>query len=211
MKIEWLLETFSDQPIVESDSIITLTGDAPSARVQISRWVASGVLLQLRRGYYLLAKRYRKKEPDPLYIANVLCAPSYVSLEYALGYYGLIPESVAAITSITTGRPQVLDTPLCRFDYHHVTPPRFFGYETQGLRSFAPVQIALPEKALLDLVYFTPGRIDEHFFDSIRLQNIESLDLAVLRDTASRMGGPKMRFAVEAFKRFRLSFMEDAR
>ena len=209
MNVEWLVETFSDQPVVESASIITLGGDAKGARVQISRWVASGVLLQLRRGYYLLSKRYRKMEPDPLYIANILCAPSYVSLEYALGHYGLIPEAVAVITSVTTRRPQLLSTKLGRFEYRHMVSHRFFGYETLNSSSLMPVQIALPEKALIDLIYFTPGQVDERFFESIRLQNLESLDAATFAEFAARMGGRKMQLASKALESYRICISEE--
>lgn len=211
MNVDELITAFGDQPVVESASIITLTGDVRAARVQISRWVSSGVLVQLRRGYYILARRYRKKDPDPLYIANILCDPSYVSLEYALGHYGLIPEAAAVITSVTTRRPQVLNTPLCRFEYRHMVSRRFFGYDTQGPSGLAPVQIALPEKALLDLIYFTPGRIDERFFESIRLQNLESLDAAAFAEFAVRMGGRKMQAAAGALERYRGCIMEDVR
>lgn len=211
MNLKWLIETFVEQPIVESASIVTLSGDAKGARVQISRWVSSGVLVKLRRGYYILAKRYRKREPDPLYIANVLCAPSYVSLEYALGHYGLIPEAVAVITSVTTRRPQLLSTKLGRFEYRHMVSHRFFGYETLNSSSLMPVQIALPEKALIDLIYFTPGQVDERFFESIRLQNLESLDATRFSEFAARMGGRKMQLASRALERYRLCIAEEVR
>jgi predicted transcriptional regulator of viral defense system len=205
MNVESLVAAFADQPVVESSSIITLSGDAKAARVQISRWVSSGVLIQLRRGYYLLARQYRRKEPDVHYIANVLSSPSYVSLEYALAYYGLIPEAVAVITSVTTRRPETIQTPIGRFEYRHIAQQHFWGYETRDAAGVAPVQMALPEKALLDLVYLSPGGIGEGFFESLRLQHFESLDADRLTAFAKRFGGRKMPAAARALLKYTAS------
>lgn len=199
MDIDFLIKTFADQPVVESSSIITLVGNAKAARVQISRWVASGRLIQLKRGYYLLPPPYRKMEPDIHYVANILCAPSYVSLVYALGYYGMIPEAVVAVTSVTTRRPQKISTPIGRFEYRHVIPRLFWGFDTKNPLGVMPVQIALPEKALLDLIYFTAGDVDEKFFESIRLQHTDIIDMDRMRDFASKFGGRKMIKAVKVF------------
>lgn len=207
MNVDWLIENFAEQPVVESASLATLSGDLETSQVQISRWVSSGVLIQLRRGYYLLAPRYRKREPDLHYLANLLVAPSYISLEYALGYYGLIPEYVAGITSITTGRPQTRETPIARFEYRHIAIRYYFGYETLEPDGMVPVDIATPEKALLDLIYFTPGRVDESFFDSIRLQNFETIDEARLKSYAGRFRGRKMLAAVDALKKYREEYL----
>lgn len=211
MNFDSLVASFSDQPIVESSSIITLAGDARAARVQISRWVASGRLIQLKRGYYLLSKAYRKREPDPHYIANILVSPSYLSLAYALGHYGLIPEAVPAFTSVTLRRPTSISTPVGRFEYRHVTRRLFWGYETRDPLGRAPVQMALPEKALLDFIHLTPGRADERFFESLRLQNLEVIDDDRLRAFAERFGGRKMLLAARAFSRYKIAASESER
>lgn len=211
MEYEEFLETFTDQPVVESASIITLVGDEKTARVQISRWVNAGKLIQLRRGYYLLAPPYRKREPNLHYIANLLCQPSYVSLAYALAYYGVIPEEVPTITSVTTGRPQVVPTPVGRFEYRHVSQKLFWGYETIDPLGIEPVQIATPEKALLDLVYLTKGDANEEFFEGMRIQHAETFDLQRLKEFAHRFGDRKVPRAVNAFERYISELQEDMR
>ncbi|MFA4874508.1 MAG: type IV toxin-antitoxin system AbiEi family antitoxin domain-containing protein [bacterium] len=202
MKVDSLIEKFADQPVVESAALITFIGDAATARVQISRWVSSGRLIQLRRGYYLLAPKLRRREPDVHYIANVLCAPSYVSLTYALGFYGMIPEAVVTVTSVTTRRPVLYSTPIARFEYRHIAPHLFWGYETQEPQGVTPVQIALPEKALLDLIYLTPGKADEVFFESLRLQHLDVIDAPRLHAFAARFGGRKMPSAARAYEKY---------
>jgi hypothetical protein len=57
---------------------------------------------------------------EPMEIANPLYGPSYISLEYALSYYGLIPERVESITSVTTKRSKKFITPLGSFSYEHI-------------------------------------------------------------------------------------------
>ena len=209
MVFDELVKIFADQPVVESASVITLVGDEKAARVQISRWVKTGKLIQLRRGYYLLAPPYRRKEPSLHYIANLLCRPSYISLVYALAYYGLIPEKVPVITSVTTGRPHVVPTPMGRFEYRHVSQKLFWGYETIEPLSIEPVQMATPEKALLDLVYLTDGSADAEFFEGMRIQHVETFNVQRLKEFARRFGGRKVPRAADAFEQYLLEQQED--
>lgn len=206
MEFEEFVEIFADQPVVESASVITLVGDEETARVQISRWVKAGKLVQLRRGYYLLAAPYRKKEPNLHYLANLLCRPSYISLTHALAHYGVIPEAVPGITSVTTGRPHALTTPVGRFEYKHVSPKLFWGYETIDPLGNEPVQIASPEKALLDLVYLTKGYAQEGFFESLRIQHVDVFDLKKLHEFAERFNRPKMLRAASSFEHYAEEF-----
>jgi hypothetical protein len=91
-------------------------------------------------------------------LANMICGPSYVSLDYALHYYGLIPERVEAVTSVTVSRGKRFSTPVGLFIYHSV-PMRAYPIgldrvELDGGRSFL---IAIPEKALADKIQADRG------------------------------------------------------
>jgi hypothetical protein len=112
-------------------------------------------------------------------LANLLHAPSYVSLERALSLHGLIPESVPVCTSITTNRPIRLDTPLCRFAYQHVKPGWFFGFQERPLGESRAL-VAVPEKALLDLLYLARGEFTAERIDALRLQNTDVLNKETL-------------------------------
>lgn len=208
MEFDRFVEIFADQPVVESASVITLVGDEQAARVQISRWVEAGKLIQLRRGYYLLAPPYRRKEPNLHYIANLLSRPSYVSLAHALAYYGLIPEEVSVISSVTTGRPRAVSTPIGRFEYRHVSQKLFWGYETIDPLSIEPVQMATPEKALLDLIYLTDGDANKAFFEGMRIQHVETLNVQRLKEFARRFGGRKVPRAADVFEQYILELQE---
>ena len=116
---------------------------------------------------------------------------SYVSLQSALAYYGLIPEYVAQTLSVTTQRPARWCNALGDFRFQHLAPHLFFGYQQESFPSGQEAFIALPEKALLDLVHLTPGGDDLAYLAGLRLQNLERLDPQRLQTLANRAGKPK--------------------
>lgn len=112
----------------------------------------AGHLFALRRGHYLnlISDDCRSVSLESL--ANTLYGPSYVSLEWALHYYGLIPERVGQVTSVTTRSGWSVKTPLGTFSYEHLNKKRYpYGYEV-AIDSNSQFFIASPVKALLDLV-----------------------------------------------------------
>jgi predicted transcriptional regulator of viral defense system len=161
-------------------------------RLQLARWVRDGRLIKIHKGVYTLAEPYRKIKPEPFSIANSLKSPSYVSLQSALSWHGLIPEFVPVTTNVTTTRPQIIETPLGRFEYKHISKGFFCGYQKVELSEKQEAFVAAAEKALLDLVYLTPGGDKREFLDELRLQNIEKLDRDVLWQYADNSDSPKL-------------------
>lgn len=129
----------------------------------------------------------QRTKPHPFVVANWVVRSSYVSLQAALAYYGLIPEAAPVVTSVTTRRPGRWDTPLGAYEYRHVKVELFFGYRLDevcpGQRAF----IAAPEKALLDLVHLHPGGDDPAYLQELRLQNLERLDVQALQRLADQL------------------------
>ena len=199
MKFAELLDIVGDQPVFASSLLRAGDVDAADTASQLSRWVAGGKLLSLRRGVYALAEPYRRRDSHAFEVANVLVRPSYVSLESALSFHGLIPEAVFSATSVTTARPATYDTPLGRFDYRHLSPSMFWGYSEERIGAGAwPTFVARPEKALLDLVYLRPGAESAPFLRQLRIDRLGVLDLDVLERDASRTGKPKLVRAARA-------------
>lgn len=192
MKFAELLAITAPEPVFASSLLLTLGEDRADVRKQLSRWVKAGKVVQLRRGLYTLAEPYRKLRPEPFLMANRLRQPSYVSLQSALAHHGLIPEWVPAVTSVTTARPEELETPLGRFIFRHCKRPFFFGFQETDLGGGQAAFVARPEKALLDLVHLTPGGDQEGFLAELRLQNLERLDLALLESMARQSKSPKL-------------------
>lgn len=192
MRYEELLEIVGDTPVF--DSSLLRAGDVNPAHVasQLSRWVSSGKLLQLRRRIYALPAAYRRREPHAFETANLLGRPSYVSLEAALSFHGMIPEAVFTTTSVTSVRPALYRTPLGDYDYRHVSDGLFWGYRQTEVAPGVSALVARPEKALLDLVYLRSHGDDPAFLHELRLERLERLDTSALEALAKRTGKPKL-------------------
>jgi predicted transcriptional regulator of viral defense system len=158
-------------------------------------------VIQLRRGVYSLAPPHRQVEPHPFLIAQTLRKNSYVSLQSALAHHGLIPERAVAVTCITTGRPEELHTDMGRYIFRHVATDYFFGYRQIEMVHGQMAFVATPEKALLDLIYLTPGADREAYLRELRLQGLETLLEDVLSDAVARMGKPKLKRALRVLLR----------
>jgi len=120
-----------------------------TASTFISRNLKSGLFLKMRNRYYLL----KDSNPSFYFIANKLYQPSYISLETALSYYGVIPEVVYTATSITTKSTREFETPRGVFSYQRIKKEAFIGYTSKQIEGDI-VMFAEAEKALADYLYF---------------------------------------------------------
>ena len=107
------------------------------------------LFIKIRNGLYAL----RVDQPHDEIIANRLYAPSYISFEYALNRYGIIPEIVYAVTSATTRITREFVANNRSFMYFHIKKQAYRGYKAEKIGG-ATVLIAEPEKALADYLYF---------------------------------------------------------
>ncbi|MCJ7525291.1 MAG: hypothetical protein MUP71_08725, partial [Candidatus Aminicenantes bacterium] len=120
-------------------------------RRRLNEWQEKGYIKKVIKGHYVFSG-LELDERVLFEIANRIYAPSYVSFEMALSYYGLIPESVFGITSASTRKTSRFSTTLGEFLYRTIQPRLFFGFEIRrhGGKTF---KIAQPEKAFLDFLY----------------------------------------------------------
>ena len=197
MEYSELLEIVQDEPVFDTGLLLAGDVDARDIRRQLSRWKKAGRIYQLRRGLYSLAPPFQKIKPHPFLIANRLLSASYVSLQSALAYYGMIPEHVPVTTSVTTGRPVEWRTPLGIFDFRHIQLDFFEGFKWVDLGEKQRAFIASPEKALLDLVYLEAGGDTQDYLSELRLSNLKRLDWAYLEHLARNIDKPKLLRAVD--------------
>jgi predicted transcriptional regulator of viral defense system len=197
MEFERLLDIVADEPVFETSLLLTGDVDPANARRQLSRWTKAGRLYQLRRGLYALAPPFQKAKPHPFLVANRMVRASYVSLQAALAHYGLIPEYVPVVTSVTTARPGRWETPLGVYEFRHVKTDLLAGYRLTDLDGGQKAFVATPEKALLDLIYLQASGDSPDYLRELRLQNLDRLNAEELRRQAERIGSPKLRRAVE--------------
>ena len=106
-------------------------------------------------------------EQDLFFVANKIYSPSYISLESALAFHGLIPEGVYTITSVTSLKTNNFKTSRAEFVYHKIKPSLVFGYE---LISFGnkPTKIADAAKAILDFLYINSHINSQEAIEELR-------------------------------------------
>jgi len=206
MDFEELLQQVSDLPLFYSELLYAGEVDRANIQKQLSRWSAANKIHQLRRGLYTLAKPYQQTQPHPFLIANHLISPSYVSLQSALAYYDLIPETAPQVLSITSRhRSQAMETFYGSFQYHHIKPAFFTGFHLVQLDADQSAYLARPEKALLDLIYLTKQGSTQAYLESLRLQNLDQLDLKWMQTTVKHFGIKKLIRAVENLQKIMTS------
>jgi len=149
-----ILRSLGNVP-VSSGVLKSLLGGYSNPNMKIKLWVEQGYLVPLKRGLYIVAQVITHQEPCIELIANHLYTPSYVSLQYALRQYGLIPERVMLITNITTRHARNFSNALGSFAYHNVGRAYFALGITSRTEGSSTYMIATAEKALVDTILFT--------------------------------------------------------
>ena len=122
-------------------------------RDKITDLLKKSVVKRVKKGLYVFGKDYRRRPYCRELLANLIYGPSYISLDYALSYYGIIPERVEAVTSVTTGQTKKFSTPVGLFTYHAIPLVAFqTGMDIVELENSTSYLIAVPEKALADKI-----------------------------------------------------------
>ena len=137
-------------------------------RNNLTRWCRRGLLVKLRNQYYAFPE-YRQVPDFSRYVANRIYVPSYISLHSALSFYGMIPEEVVQLTSVTTLKTARFENDFGTFHYQNVKTPFYFGFEIKTMQSGRGLLFATPEKALLDLLYLNPYYKTEQDMEELRL------------------------------------------
>ena len=150
-------------------------------RDKITNLLRKGAIIRVKKGIYVFGERYTRRPYSREVLANMVYGPSYVSLDYALHYYGLIPERVEAVTSMTCNRGRRFTTPLGLFIYRGITMSAYqIGIDQVMIEWGRSFLIAIKEKALADKIHDDRGTAirtqDEmrtYLLDSLRIDEEE--------------------------------------
>lgn len=145
-------------------------------RDAVSKVLQKNQIIRIRKGLYIYGELWRKREVSIESLACLVYGPSIISLDFALSYYGLIPERVHSITSISIGRSREFTTPVGRFSYKQQNALRFsFAYSIQR-NNTGNYLLAEPIKALADKVWAdkrfrptSPFSYGEYLFEDLRI------------------------------------------
>ena len=168
-----LLKQFGIIPFDKS-ALSGVLSQYKSPKDKVSALEKSNVLMRIKRGLYVVSPNFFNQPLSKELIANHLYGPSYVSLQTALSYYGLIPERVHLERSMTIKRSRDFKTSIGTFNYLSVDKEYFkIGIRQEIVDNKYAFLIASPEKALCDMIVQTAG---------LRLQSAKAMQLYLEED-----------------------------
>lgn len=157
------------------------------------RLESDGKIIRLKKGMYVVSPEETGKALNRNLIANHIYGPSYVSLQTALRHYGLIPERVHLIQSLTTKHSRSFETPVGNFDYKCCSKEYFpIGVRLENNNDITYL-IATPEKALCDLINYSKGAnlrfmkdVAQYLEEDIRfdMDTLSEFDMDILKNCA---------------------------
>lgn len=183
--------------------------DYKSPRSKVTHLLRNEDILRVKKGLYVFGQAHRRSVINPESIANQIYGPSYVSLEYALQFYGLIPEFVAEVTSVTTKRHKMFQTVIGRFSYVPIPITLYStGFTLLQMSDYEAALIAKKEKALADLFYVrrlkikTRNELEALLFDDLRLdeQQMKKFHIGVLQDIVKAGGHPAVSLLIDLLR-----------
>jgi len=139
--------------VFDYQTLSIILADYNKPRDKITKLIKDGIIIRIKKGLYCFGKDLQKQPLSLELIANLVYGPSYISGKYALSYYGLIPERVAIVTSVTVNRSKYFNTPVGNFSYQMIKNERYSIGADQIYTGDISFLIATPEKALVDEVW----------------------------------------------------------
>ncbi len=194
---------------IDAQTLLGLLGTYRKPRDCILRMVKNGDLIRLKNGFYLIADKIGEGANRVIPYeqgANLLYGPSYVSLEWALSFYGMIPERVNTVTSMTLGRNKEFYTPVGDFVYYSLSSDSYsIGITQQKASDFVGgFLMASPEKALADLVFKTCKGLNK---EQLKEELLESKRID--RDSLHKLDKPLLEKIAQSYSAKRVSDLVD--
>lgn len=151
------IQAYAEQPLTKQ-LLLDILKEYKRPHDKIDELVKQFMLVQVKRGLYIPGPKLNITTPELFLIANHLYGPSYVSIDAALSYWGLIPERVYEISSVTTNNSKTFKTAIGRFSYNYMPLPYYsLGIRQVELTKRQTVLMASGEKALCDKIITTSG------------------------------------------------------
>jgi len=172
-------------------------------RNNLVNWVRQGYLIRLRQGYYAFPE-YKESTDFTLYFANIIYKPSYISLQTALSFYGIIPEAVPEITNVTTLKTTTFSNDFGEYSYKNIRPELMFGYDLRDMEGGRRIMFATPEKAIIDLLYLYPFYNTERDLEDLRLDESymeDNFNAKRLTEFSDRIGSKALSNRIDVLRK----------
>lgn len=175
---------------VSTSAVASLFPEMKAGNQKVRNLEAAGQIIRLKKGLYVVSPKVSRVALSTELIANHLYAPSYVSKQTALRYYGLIPEAVFTTQSMTVKHSRNFETPVGRFEYQSIAREAFsIGITYINKQSYSFL-IATPEKALCDMIANSP---------KVNLRYLKDVEIYLEED---------IRMDIEDFRNMDVTFFE---
>lgn len=177
--------------------------DASFHRQRLNEWQNKDYIKKIVKEYYIFSD-LKIDEAVLFFAANKIYDPAYISLEMALSYYGLIPESVYGITSVTSRKTYVFNSSLATFSYHKIKSELMFGYKLVSLQNHN-FKMAEIEKAILDYFYIHPKLKTDEDFEELRINADifkEKVDLEKMKKYLAQFNNKALEKRINRFIKF---------
>jgi len=192
-----------DSDVFDYQQLMDCLGTYAKPRDKVRALLKAREIVRVKKGLYVFGEAHRRSPWSREILANLIYGPSYISLDYALSYYGFIPERVMVVTSVTLSRSRRFETPLGLFTYRRLSRRKYsIGIDQQTLEGAQHFLIATPAKALADKVWtdrrFTPRTAEEfraYLEDDLRIARnvVSGIDRTLLEVIAAQYGSRKVR------------------
>ena len=194
MRYDDFIKKVSPFQVFGDDLLNTLGWSKGACALQLNRWTKSGKLIRLKRGLYTLPDSKGKRLFSVEWLANRIYSPSYLSLDFVLSWYDLIPEKVTVVTSVSVLKTASFKNSFGQFEYRNLKKELFFGFEEKKDAFQNSILMATPEKALLDFFYFYKGlEFSASFLEQgLRLQQLDQLKKSRLKKYAVQFESKKI-------------------
>jgi predicted transcriptional regulator of viral defense system len=198
-----------ETPYIDAQTLLNFLDDYKKPREAILRMVKNEELIRLKNGFYLISEKITHGSSRVIpfeQVANLLYGPSYVSMEWALSFYGMIPERVHIVTSMTLGRNKEYHTSVGDFSYFTLSSESYSIGITQKKSSdfIGRFLIASPEKALADMVYKTCKNLGK---DQLKDELLESKRMD--RESFRGLNKDLLKDIVESYRAKHVNYLAD--
>jgi predicted transcriptional regulator of viral defense system len=179
-----------------------------SPRDKLTKLLKSKQLIRVKKGIYIFGEEYRNRPYSLEILANLLYGPSYISFEYALSYYNLIPEKVVRITNACSKRIKHFKTPIGDFVYYYIPPKKYsVGIKLESIDANSYFLIATKEKALADLLariktFDNKNDLIEYLTQSMRinLEDLQKFNTSLLEEISKNYKNKNVKLLCQIMK-----------
>jgi len=166
-------------------------------------------LIRVKKGLYVFGEEYRKRPYSLEVLANLIYGPSYISFEYALSYYNLIPEAVQRVTSACSKRIKNFHTPVGEFVYYYISPQKHpSGITLKSIDEHTHFLIATKEKALADYLarlkpFTSQNDLKAYIVEGMRIdtEDLLNFNLALAEEIASAYNNKNVSLLCQILKK----------